>query len=296
MALVAAKCTQCGSNLKVEDGQDAAICPFCHTPFITEKAINNYNTTNVTNIDHLHADVVNVNDENSLENHLKSGDTFIELGNYYSANEAFKWATSNCPYDYRGWWGQIRVNTGDFANMNLSEDSYNRLKLLYSRLEKVATPEELNRVSKQYSTYQANLESILADKRERIDKLKVEYDKNIEQINKRAKDINYQLEIIPNYGLYVIYGALGIAAVVGVFNIFSSGIAGLFGAFAAMCIILALPVGILYFILNNSYRSKQSKIYKQLKAVEQKGLELKQKLDEDIKMIRIDELNQNTFW
>ncbi len=55
MPLVPAKCTQCGSNLTVEPSQEATICPFCNTPFITEKAINNYNTTN-----NIKADVVNV--------------------------------------------------------------------------------------------------------------------------------------------------------------------------------------------------------------------------------------------
>ena len=52
MSLVAAKCTQCGANLEVDDSQEAAICQYCKTPFITEKAINNYVTNNsyTTNI------------------------------------------------------------------------------------------------------------------------------------------------------------------------------------------------------------------------------------------------------
>ena len=53
--LIPAKCTQCGSNLTVDSSQDAAVCPFCNTPFVAEKAINNYNTTN-----NIKADVVNV--------------------------------------------------------------------------------------------------------------------------------------------------------------------------------------------------------------------------------------------
>lgn len=55
MPLVPAKCTQCGSALTVEPAQDAAICPFCNTPFVTEKAINNYNTTN-----NINAETVNI--------------------------------------------------------------------------------------------------------------------------------------------------------------------------------------------------------------------------------------------
>lgn len=44
MPLVAAKCTQCGAELQVDSSHEAAVCQHCGTPFIVEKAINNYNT------------------------------------------------------------------------------------------------------------------------------------------------------------------------------------------------------------------------------------------------------------
>ena len=46
MPLVDAKCTNCGSILKVESSKEAAICEYCGSAFIVEKAINNYNITN----------------------------------------------------------------------------------------------------------------------------------------------------------------------------------------------------------------------------------------------------------
>lgn len=46
MSLVAAKCTQCGANIEVDDTKEAGICKYCGTAFITEKAINNFNITN----------------------------------------------------------------------------------------------------------------------------------------------------------------------------------------------------------------------------------------------------------
>ena len=55
MPFVQAKCINCGATLAVDDAKDAAICPFCNTPYIVEKAINYYNTAN-----HITADVVNV--------------------------------------------------------------------------------------------------------------------------------------------------------------------------------------------------------------------------------------------
>lgn len=49
MPFVAAKCTQCGATIEVDDTKEAGICKYCGTAFITEKAINNYNTYIITN-------------------------------------------------------------------------------------------------------------------------------------------------------------------------------------------------------------------------------------------------------
>lgn len=46
MPLVQAKCTNCGATIPVDNVKDAAICPYCGSAFIVEKAINNYNVTN----------------------------------------------------------------------------------------------------------------------------------------------------------------------------------------------------------------------------------------------------------
>ena len=44
MSFIPAKCTQCGAEITVDDTKDAGICKYCGTAFVTEKAINNYNT------------------------------------------------------------------------------------------------------------------------------------------------------------------------------------------------------------------------------------------------------------
>ena len=48
MSFVKAQCTNCGAALDVEPSLEAAVCPYCHTAYIVQKAINNY-TTNITN-------------------------------------------------------------------------------------------------------------------------------------------------------------------------------------------------------------------------------------------------------
>ncbi len=46
MPLVPAKCTNCGAPLSVDDSKEAAICPYCETAYIVEKAIQNYSIVN----------------------------------------------------------------------------------------------------------------------------------------------------------------------------------------------------------------------------------------------------------
>lgn len=69
MPLVAAKCTQCGANIEVDDTNEAGICKYCGTAFITEKAINNYNTyiTNNNNFAGANINVVGGDVDNLIE-------------------------------------------------------------------------------------------------------------------------------------------------------------------------------------------------------------------------------------
>lgn len=65
MGFVAAKCTQCGANIEVDDTKEAGICKYCGTAFVTEQVINNVEVTN-----HISDSVVNIynnSDETYLE-------------------------------------------------------------------------------------------------------------------------------------------------------------------------------------------------------------------------------------
>ena len=55
MPFIEAKCTNCGAVLPVDKDRDAWVCGYCGTPFIVEKAVNLYNTTN-----NIKADTVNI--------------------------------------------------------------------------------------------------------------------------------------------------------------------------------------------------------------------------------------------
>lgn len=55
MTLVPAQCTNCGAALTLNPSEDAAVCPYCNTPFIVQKAINYFTQNNMIN-----AEVVNI--------------------------------------------------------------------------------------------------------------------------------------------------------------------------------------------------------------------------------------------
>ncbi|MBR6418818.1 MAG: leucine-rich repeat domain-containing protein [Oscillospiraceae bacterium] len=46
MAIVNAKCTNCGAELQVDSDRDAMICEYCGSAFVVEKAIRNVSVTN----------------------------------------------------------------------------------------------------------------------------------------------------------------------------------------------------------------------------------------------------------
>ncbi len=57
--LTAGICPKCGGQLEVDPAQDAAVCPYCGTPYVVSKAINNYNVQNahIDHVENLHVDL-----------------------------------------------------------------------------------------------------------------------------------------------------------------------------------------------------------------------------------------------
>ena len=92
MPLVPAKCTNCGAALELDPSKDAAVCPYCHTPFVVEKAINNY-----------------MDGGESADAVIAQGDTWLNMGNTGEAAVCYRRATEKFPSDYRGWRGLLMV-------------------------------------------------------------------------------------------------------------------------------------------------------------------------------------------
>ena len=88
MPFVQAKCPNCGGFLAVDNTHDAAVCQFCNTPFIVEKAINNYNITVKGN---LNLDNANISVEGAptIESLLTRAASFIDERRYDRALSYF---------------------------------------------------------------------------------------------------------------------------------------------------------------------------------------------------------------
>lgn len=150
MGLVAAKCTQCGANIEVDDTNEAGICRFCGTAFITEKAITNYNTY-VTNNNNFAGATINVNngDVNNLLLLARNAD---KAGNMKEANSYYTRVLEIQPFNKEALIGKgytaciqnsiVHADSDEllsYANEALKESVDNDFLLdVYEKLNKVA--------------------------------------------------------------------------------------------------------------------------------------------------------------
>ncbi len=229
MPLISAKCTQCGAPLEVDSAKDAAICPFCNTPFIVEKAINYYNTTNVTNIE---AGVVQVQSGETQDTLAQSGETFIKFNDYDSAKAMFEKLTNTYPFDARGWYGLAKVYSENFSKIDIHKDEYavilsckNKLSALdvandpkYAKLNQYIN-NVIEHSNKQVENAKNNLIPQQNGIQEKIREHQQAYNKMIQEITKQYKDRKKYLTI---GGFAIFFIILAIAFII--IFIFPNGI------------------------------------------------------------------------
>jgi len=164
MSLVAAKCTQCGDNIEVDDSKEAGICKSCGTAFVTQKAINNYNITkNITKN-------IYGKEKTEAEEFIANGDVFLSLKDYGKAWKAFAQAAEASPSDYKCWFGLAKSATKNFTDLTDLSHKENLEKALA-----VANAEEkeiINSASRKYTV------------------LKKEYDVKMTELKKEIKKLN----------------------------------------------------------------------------------------------------------
>lgn len=187
MPLVAAKCTQCGANIEIDDSKEAGICKYCGTAFVTEKAINNYNI-NVTNNNNFYgANVTIQNDTEGIEQLVARAKAFETLDEYDQSLTIYREITSKYPMDYRGWLGIIISKTKDMTEISSSEYTHKEIIENFDKTIKVSSPIE----------------------RENILKLKNEYEEKYKNVVDRHEDGKYIASICNLYDYRDVERALG---------------------------------------------------------------------------------------
>lgn len=81
-----ALCTQCGAKLLVDSTKEAAVCEFCQTPFIVQKAIQNYNINSYGTINIANAVI---GGGPTATNYVKRAKQFEQEKNYEQAIEYY---------------------------------------------------------------------------------------------------------------------------------------------------------------------------------------------------------------
>jgi len=99
MALVPAKCTECGASIEVDASKEAGICSHCGTAFITEKVINNFTTNynTVHNITNNVTKIINGKEKDDGEDFFNRGLTNLKLKKFESARVNFDKAITKNP-------------------------------------------------------------------------------------------------------------------------------------------------------------------------------------------------------
>ncbi len=142
MPLVPAKCTNCGASLQIDNTQQAAICPYCHSAYVVEQAINNYNYN------------VIVKDESSIDAKVENATTFLKVfKEYEKARQIFGSITDIKSSDYRGWWGLVQVDTREFTVVNCTRTQFQCIEQNAARAFSVASPEVRQFLQTQWNEY-----------------------------------------------------------------------------------------------------------------------------------------------
>lgn len=142
MSMEPVNCTKCGAMLRIDSNWESAVCPFCETLFISKYAIDAYQ---------------------SRSNRVKAAETFMKLNDYASANRVFAQLSDDYPYDYRAWWGLIRVRTLNLTNLSISKAELDNLCNLLNNACTVAPEREGADITSQFQSYASAVKKNLND-------------------------------------------------------------------------------------------------------------------------------------
>ncbi len=150
MPLIKAQCTNCNGLLEVDETKDAAICPYCGSAYVVEKAVNLYKMSIVV-------DNATVNVEDGFTKLLNAAEGFEKLEKYFDAYKVYREITKEYPQKFEGWfglWNSLITNSLDKGNPLTREqiDNYKEAENLASDEQKVLLYRKRDEYNKIFET------------------------------------------------------------------------------------------------------------------------------------------------
>lgn len=195
MPLVAAQCTNCGAALQVDNTKDAAVCQYCGSAFIVEKAIHNYEINNTYKIEN--ANII-VNDEKSFAKRMEAAEEYLyKLQEYDAAYRIFCEIESLAPTNYKLWYGKICSQTRDF-NPDVVADivvnhraAYEDMKRDFINAERTAMGEEKAEIREKIANLlkgakagvQAMIDGEIKGQKDALNEQNDAYNREIQELN-----------------------------------------------------------------------------------------------------------------
>lgn len=286
MPIVKLDCEKCGGTLTYDPelaAQRIFNCPFCGTPYLETQEIN-YNQYN-TQIEHLHADVVQVNNDQNAQARLQAGDDNLLLKRFNNALKDYEEASKLTPGNYLAWWGQIRAISHDFtANLERKSELEN-LQKLFKYAMRMAPDRETQQLEEKFQSYinplmNQNTRNITSAENE-LSRLRGEQTQ-LQKEFKLWEGKHYSETPLPEGLFWFSLIAFGICifliskgselAHIGILGAFISGV-------ALLCMIIIRPIlNEVSFSKNNIKQKKLSDLSQQLIDVNRKIHDLSQKV------------------
>lgn len=197
MPLVKAVCTSCGASLEVDNAKDAAICPYCSTPYIVEKAINQY----VMNVNNLNAGVVNLVQEDKSEKLFKNAATQLMLGEFDSAFSSYDDLSISHSYDPRSWAGLLSAKSKNKKIIDFGTYDVENIKRYYKNLEKLDID-----AAKEWKEYCEAVVEAFKTKKEKL--AQMEREESV--LEKKSKDYELIGRVMIVLGVFSLFSFFGI--------------------------------------------------------------------------------------
>lgn len=191
MPLVNAKCTNCGGTLTVDASKDAAICDFCGSPFIVEKAIQNYNYHITNNITAQNV-IIAGKGEMEKERLLQNAKTQLDFKDYATARSIFQEVSTDYPDDYRAWYGMASIDTEEFKKVDLSAAEFQQVCSFIDRALMTTTPDQKSEIEAEWKIYLAKHLDFLKQKKAELADLERQLSETNGKINNSQRIIDNQ--------------------------------------------------------------------------------------------------------